>query len=302
MTLRRLIVLAWLIPVAFGGAFAHGEELLSAAAAESADSRLIGVEGVQRYRFVSVNVERLGTSVGGGDFEPERVVTITLFPDVRVRAELERVGAGNSAAWLWVGRCTEPRGGSAFFAVSESTISGTVTVGDRVYQIRNDGDRVHVVRELSCAKSEELHSLIFEPGGMTVDRQLFHLLNHERALRGLPKYEWNDALAQAAREHSRDMGRRHFFGHVNPDGQDAGDRMRKAGYEWSAWSENIAAGQRAPIEVLEAWLNSPGHRGNIICNADENDGACLTDVGIGHAQFTNNALRQFWTLKLAVEG
>jgi len=283
---------------ASGQVSAHGSELFRSVADRHGNTELGGVQGVERYRFVSVDLARLGLPQGGSGFAPETQVTLNLFPDVRVRAELERVGSGNAAAWLWVGRCVEPGPGMVVLAFGESNLSGTVVVEDRIYQIRSDGDRVHAIRELSFAKSRELYALIVGSDARPVERRLFDLINYERAMRGLPEYTWNEALARAAREHSRDMGRRDFFGHVNPDGQDPGDRMKEVGYAWSAWSENVAAGQRAPIEVLEAWLSSPGHRANIINEVDDPNGVSLTDAGVGHAQYPNNALNQYWTLKL----
>ena len=63
--------------------------------------------------------------------------------------------------------------------------------------------------------------------------------------------------------------------HTNPDGQDPGDRMRAAGYRGSSWGENIAAGYDSAQKVVAAWMQSDGHRENILnCR--------FTTIGIGY--------------------
>ncbi|RMI30185.1 CAP domain-containing protein [Nocardia stercoris] len=71
----------------------------------------------------------------------------------------------------------------------------------------------------------------------------------------------------------RDQG---FFSHTDPDGTDPGDRIAAAGYTWQAYGENIAQGQADANAVVTAWMNSPGHRANIL-----NCG--FTQIGIGIA-------------------
>ena len=85
----------------------------------------------------------------------------------------------------------------------------------------------------------------------------------------------NEALRCAARRHSLDMDQRNFFDHENPDGESADDRIEQAGYVWSAWGENIAAGQPSPEVVMEDWMGSDGHCANIM-NPN------FTEIGVGH--------------------
>jgi uncharacterized protein YkwD len=66
------------------------------------------------------------------------------------------------------------------------------------------------------------------------------------------------------------MAARDFFDHTNPDGEDPGDRITAAGYRWSTYAENIARGQQTAADVMQAWMNSPGHRANILnCSVEE---------------------------------
>lgn len=89
-------------------------------------------------------------------------------------------------------------------------------------------------------------------------------VNSYRASVGCPSLSWHDPLADVAQEHSEDMVRRSFFGHVNPDGESPFDRMRAAGIRWSGPAgENLAAFVEDPATVLDRWLRSPGHRANL---------------------------------------
>lgn len=79
-----------------------------------------------------------------------------------------------------------------------------------------------------------------------------------------PPLTWNEALEQAALEHSHDMFVNKYFSHTAPDGSRAGDRIAKAGYHWTMYGENIGLGFRNEKEVVEGWLKSPGHCKNIM--------------------------------------
>ncbi|MGZ0237815.1 CAP domain-containing protein, partial [Streptomyces sp. CPS1] len=94
--------------------------------------------------------------------------------------------------------------------------------------------------------------------------QVVALVNQERAKAGCSPLTEDPRLDRAAQAHSDDMAARHFFDHVNPDGADPGQRITAAGYRWSAYGENIAMGQQTPASVMNSWMNSSGHRANIL--------------------------------------
>ena len=104
--------------------------------------------------------------------------------------------------------------------------------------------------------------------------EILDLLNAERAAHELPPLAWSEEASQAAYIHSQDMHYRDFFAHVNPDGEDPGDRMVKTGVEYGLFGENIARGYESPAQVMAAWMDSPGHRANILEPR-------FTHVGIG---------------------
>ena len=94
--------------------------------------------------------------------------------------------------------------------------------------------------------------------------QVLSITNSERAQHGCSALTINTKLARAAQGHSADMATRHFFDHTNPDGKGPGERIAAAGYPRAAWGENIAYGQQTPAAVMNSWMNSPGHRANIL--------------------------------------
>lgn len=74
----------------------------------------------------------------------------------------------------------------------------------------------------------------------------------------VPAVTWNDQLAQAAFNHSKDMNENGFFSHDSPKGS-PGERIRKAGYNWKAYGENLAYDDTDEKGVVQGWLKSPSH-------------------------------------------
>ena len=105
-------------------------------------------------------------------------------------------------------------------------------------------------------------------------RDLVARINDRRRTLGCPTLRWDDRLATVALGHSRDMARRRFFSHTNPDGRDPFDRLRRAGVGYQAAAENLAAGQITGAETFNGWMGSPGHRRNL-------EDCDYTRIGIG---------------------
>ena len=104
--------------------------------------------------------------------------------------------------------------------------------------------------------------------------QVAQLVNAERQKAGCGPVKINSKLNTAAMNHSVDMDKRDFFDHNSPDGKDPGDRITAAGYRWTTYGENIARGQQSSADVMKGWMNSPGHRANIL-NCD------FKEMGVG---------------------
>ncbi|OLZ65354.1 RNA polymerase [Streptomyces sp. IMTB 2501] len=113
-----------------------------------------------------------------------------------------------------------------------------------------------------------------QPDPTGVADQVVALVNKERSAAGCSSLTENPQLQKAAQGHSDDMAARHFFDHTNPDGADPGQRITAAGYQWSTYGENIAQGQQTAAAVMQSWMNSPGHRANIL-------NCSFRDIGVG---------------------
>lgn len=114
------------------------------------------------------------------------------------------------------------------------------------------------------------------PGRGGLSAEVVAATNVERARFGLPALTVEPRLALAAQAHGEDMVARRFFSHDSPDGRSVADRVLAAGYHYSVVAENIAAGQRTAPEVVDGWMNSPGHRKNILSRD-------VSQIGIGFA-------------------
>lgn len=119
------------------------------------------------------------------------------------------------------------------------------------------------------------------PAPAGIAGQVTELVNAERSKEGCGPVSVNDQLSTAAQRHSADMAARDYFSHTSPDGTDPGDRITAAGYRWSTYGENIAKGQRTPADVMEGWMNSPGHRANILNCSFKEIGVGKQDSGGG---------------------
>jgi uncharacterized protein YkwD len=132
----------------------------------------------------------------------------------------------------------------------------------------------------------------------TLVRATLCQLNVERARHRLRPLRLNRRLSAAARRHSRAMARRHFFSHNSLNGSSFLDRIRRTGYLRGArsWTvgENIAYGSgrlSTPRSIGRAWMNSPGHRANILSSSFRAIGigiAAGTPSGGGGATYTTD--------------
>jgi uncharacterized protein YkwD len=123
-------------------------------------------------------------------------------------------------------------------------------------------------------------------GGASPEEELLAAINAERARHGLGPLVARPILMQVAEAHSQDMAARDYFGHTSPEGVAPCQRMTAAGYQWWACGENIGAGYPSAQLVLMAWLNSSGHRANILSTA-------FTDIGVGYVP--NGYYGHYWT-------
>lgn len=120
----------------------------------------------------------------------------------------------------------------------------------------------------------------------TLENEVIKLVNAERSKRGLQTLTANWEVSRVARYKSQDMAKKGYFSHTSPTYGSPFAMMESFGIKYSAAGENIAKGQRTPQEVMNAWMNSAGHRSNILSPS-------YTQIGVGVAK--DSAGRYYWT-------
>ncbi|NES28535.1 serine protease [Micromonospora terminaliae] len=121
--------------------------------------------------------------------------------------------------------------------------------------------------------------------GLTAElREVVDLVNQERAKAGCKALTVDDKLTLAAQRHSQDQADHKKMSHDGSDGSDVGDRLDRVGYAWRSYGENVAWNQQSPAAVMDAWMNSPGHRANIL-------NCSFTEIGVGVARSNG----PYWT-------
>lgn len=126
------------------------------------------------------------------------------------------------------------------------------------------------------------------------EQEVVDLVNLERGNRGLPPYKRVTALDEAARYHSADLGQDNYFDHNTYDR--AGGNLVYVCDTWTridtyysgASGENIAAGYSTPQAVMDAWMNSTGHRNNILSTYS-------WEIGVGYATASGSTYYRYWT-------
>ncbi|MDR0861728.1 MAG: CAP domain-containing protein [Oscillospiraceae bacterium] len=120
----------------------------------------------------------------------------------------------------------------------------------------------------------------------TFERQVAELVNKQRVSAGLAPLKENWEVARVARYKSQDMINKKYFAHESPTYGSAFRMMETFGIKFTAGGENIAYGQKSPAEVMKAWMNSPGHRANIMSRT-------YNQLGVGVAKAANGTF--YWT-------
>ncbi|UVI31678.1 CAP domain-containing protein [Paenibacillus spongiae] len=119
-----------------------------------------------------------------------------------------------------------------------------------------------------------------------VNQEIVRLVNEERAKQGLSALTENGDLSRVALFKSQDMRDQGYFSHDSPSYGSPFDMMKAFNINYSYAGENIAAGQTTPQDVMNSWMNSPGHRKNIM-SPD------FTEIGIGYC--TGGSMNHYWT-------
>lgn len=139
-----------------------------------------------------------------------------------------------------------------------------------------DPDMIHVGDEIIISQNEQ----------QAVEEQVVSLVNKERAKEGLAPLSMDWELARVAKYKSQDMNDKNYFSHTSPTYGSPFDMMKNFGISYNAAGENIAKGQTSAAQVMEAWMNSSGHRANIM-------DAKFTHIGVGYVEDGNHWTQMF---------
>jgi uncharacterized YkwD family protein len=116
------------------------------------------------------------------------------------------------------------------------------------------------------------------------EQQVLDLVNQERAKTGLSSLSRNEELSNVAMVKAQDMYNHSYFDHNSPTHGSPFDMMKEFGITYNTAGENIAKGQTTPTQVMKEWMNSPGHKANILNNS-------YTHIGI--AYYNNTWVQEF---------
>lgn len=170
----------------------------------------------------------------------------------------------------------------------------TVVSGDTLWKIANKTETG--ISEIIAANTQISNINLIYPGQkLTIptqdqikeyEQEVIRLVNVERTKQGLKelKYDWE--LARVARYKSEDMRDNNYFSHNSPVYGSPFDMMKNFGINYKAAGENIAKGQSTPEQVVKAWMNSSGHRANILSTK-------FTHIGVGYAKNGHIWTQQF---------
>lgn len=122
-----------------------------------------------------------------------------------------------------------------------------------------------------------------EASVLKYEKEVVRLVNEIRVQRGMRELTYNWELSRVARYKSEDMRDNSYFSHTSPVYGSPFQMIKAFGITYRTAGENIARGQRTPEEVVNAWMNSSGHRANIL-------NPSFTEIGVGYAASGN-----YWT-------
>ena len=177
-------------------------------------------------------------------------------------------------------------------SAAAANLSHTVVPGDTMWKL---AVRYQVgTSEIIAANPQVANPNLIYPGQilnipqisdtvLQYEAEVIRLVNQIRAENGLSALSVNWELSRVARYKSEDMSSARYFSHTSPTYGTPFQMMRSFGLSYRTAGENIAYGQRTPAAVMDAWMNSSGHRANIL-------NASYTQIGVGYC-----ASGSYWT-------
>lgn len=160
----------------------------------------------------------------------------------------------------------------------ESKVNNNETQSNNANQEATSNDSAPSAE--NTKQEEKLENEVVSSEYNEFELQVLALTNVERQKEGLKPLALDDALMKNAREKSNDMKINNYFSHTSPTYGSPFDQMKKNGIKYKSAGENIAKGQKTPEQVVKAWMDSPGHRANILNEK-------YTHLGVGYVKDGN---------------
>lgn len=189
---------------------------------------------------------------------------------------------------LWVSPSAAAKGGArcqdagAVAVINDVTFQCT-TLNKKLKWVAIENESIAPIASAAAPSTTTTTLPANSPSLWIVD--MLRMVNLERKAAGLGLVVECPALNQSALAHSQDMYARDFFSHTNPDDESPSDRIRLTGYliRSKSWrtGENIAMGFVDVVSVMAGWMNSPGHRANILNSKFTHLGFGIQSLGTG---------------------
>lgn len=237
-----------------------------------------------------------GSSIYAGRLnsdDPARYYKLNLKRSSNINLSL--TGLTNNADLTLLNRKGKQLSRSKQAGNADESITRTVPKGTYYVRVANKNGNTRYRLSLSLGNSGM--SLIApkaaQPANLkSLVQQIVALTNVQRQQHGLRPVKLNSVLSGTAQAHTEDMAFNDFFAHTGSNGSSASQRLIRAGYHYAFAAENIAGGYSTPAATVQAWMNSPGHRANIL-NPN------MREVGVGFYFLQNdtgsNNYRYYWT-------
>ena len=177
-------------------------------------------------------------------------------------------------------------------SVSAASITHTVEKGDTMWKIAVKYEvglseiksaNTHVKNPDLIYPGDKLYIPLADDSVTAYENEVIRLVNVERSKQGLKSLDSDWQLSRVARYKSQDMKDKGYFSHTSPTYGSPFEMMKSFGISYRTAGENIAKGQKTPAAVVNAWMNSSGHRANILNSS-------FTKIGVGYV-----ANGRYWT-------
>lgn len=185
--------------------------------------------------------------------------------------------------------------GIMLMSISASASTYTVVSGDSLWKIAVKtqtglsemiGANPQIENPALIYPGEKITIPAKDPTTTSYQAEVTRIVNAERAKAGLKALTVNWELQRVAQTKAKDMTDKHYFSHTSPTYGSPFAMMKSFGIHYTSAGENIAQGQRTPQAVMTAWMNSSGHRANILNSS-------YTQIGVGYDSRSSTWVQEF---------